>query len=267
SNVVGPGAVQTPAITVPSVGAYVGGSTTVAHTWCPSGTVGSAPISYYPVGDSVTGMQADVLAATTGGHHILGAGIDPASSAVTLYDLGVTIPATACTVNTDSNGVQTMQPLSISSTLAPAESVNISAVSLNQIVASPVSDLAFLLYNGTTTGAQLPYYLPTTPGSLGTIGYVSLSGSASITAPVTGAFSPDDNTFFVSTAGDNKIHFISIPKNVSTANPPTDTQQISPNLPACTPLSAGGLDAGCTYTGTPSTVPATVITVVPRATT
>src|SRR6185437_8639140 len=34
SNVVGPGAVQPPAITVPSVGAYVGGSTTVAHTWC-----------------------------------------------------------------------------------------------------------------------------------------------------------------------------------------------------------------------------------------
>jgi trimeric autotransporter adhesin len=253
------------AVTVPSVGAYLSGSTTVAHTWCPSGTVGNAAsISIYPEGDSVN-AQTDVLAATTGGKHILGAGTG--GGAVTLYDLGVTIPATACATTIDQNGVQTMHPLIINHSPVQSAGVSISATSLDQIIASPVSDLAFLTYNGTTTGAQLPYYLPTTPGSLGTIGYVSLSGSASITAPVTGAFSPDDNTFFVSTAGDNKIHFISIPKNVSTANPPTDTQQISPNLPACTPLSAGGLDAGCTYTGTPSTVPATVITVVPRATT
>ncbi len=253
------------AITVPSVGAYLSGSTTVAHTWCPSGTVGNAAsISNYPEGDSVN-AQTDVLAATTGGKHILGAGTG--GGAVTLYDLGVTIPAAACTTTTDPNGVQTMHPLIINHSPIQSAAVSISATSLDQIIASPVSDLAFLTYNGTTTGAQLPYYLPTTPGSLGTIGYVSLSGSASITAPVAGAFSPDDNIFFVSTAGDNQIHFITIPKNVSTANPPTDTQQISPNLPACTPLSAGGLDAGCTYTGTPSTVPATVITVVPRATT
>jgi trimeric autotransporter adhesin len=253
------------AVTVPSVGAYLSGSTTVAHTWCPSGTVGNAAsISIYPEGDSVN-AQTDVLAATTGGKHILGAGTG--GGAVTLYDLGVTIPATACATTIDQNGVQTMHPLIINHSPVQSAGVSISATSLDQIIASPVSDLAFLTYNGTTTGAQLPYYLPTTPGSLGTIGYVSLSGSASITAPVTGAFSPDDNTFFVSTAGDNQIHFITIPKNVSTANPPTDTQQITPNLPACTPLSAGGLDAGCTYTGTPSTVPATVITVVPRATT
>ena len=253
------------AITVPSVGAYLSGSTTIAHTWCPSGTVGNAAsISNYPQGDSVN-AQTDVLAATTGGKHILGAGTG--GGAVTLYDLGVTIPATACTETTDQNGVQTMQPLIINHSPVQSAAVSISATSLDQIIASPVSDLAFLTYNGTTTGAQLPYYLPTTPGSLGTIGYVPLSGSASITAPVTGAFSPDDNTFFVSTAGDNEIHFISIPKNLSPANPPTDTQQISPNLPACTPVSAGGLDVGCTYTGTSTTVPATVITVVPRSTT
>jgi hypothetical protein len=271
-NVVGPGAVQTPAVTVPSVGAYLAASTTVAHTWCPSGTVGNAQsISYYPLGDSQTAMQTDVLAATTGGHHILGAGIDPTSGAVTLDDLGVQIPATACTVTTSGtppNQTQTMNPLLISSTLAPAQSVNISAVSLNQIVASPVSDLAFLLYNGTTTGAQLPYYLPTTtPGSAGTLSYVTLSGNSSITAPVAGAFTPDDTTFVVSTAGDNKIHLITIPPNVSTSNPPTDSLQIAPNLPACTPVSAGGVDADCTYTGTSSIVPTTVITVVPRATT
>lgn len=252
------------AITVPSVGAYLSGNPTVAHTWCPSGTVGNASsITFYPQGDSVN-AQSNVLAATTGGNHILGVGMS--GGAVTLYDLGVTIPATACTVTT-TGSTQTMQPLVINHDPVQSLPVNISATSLDEIVASPVSDLAFLTYSGTTTGAQLPYYLPGAPGTAGTLGYLTLSGSSAITAPVAGAFSPDDNTFFVSTAGDDAIHIINIPKGVSAANPPTDTQQIAPHLPACTPVSAGGVDADCTYTGTSSTVPATVITVVPRATT
>jgi hypothetical protein len=82
-----------------------------------------------------------------------------------------------------------------------------------------------------------------------------------------GAFSPDDTLFFVSTAGDNLIHYISIPTSVTTATPPTDSQQIAPNLPACIPVSAGGTDLGCTYAGTDSVVPATVIEVKPRSTT
>ena len=253
------------AITVPSVGAYLSGNPTVAHTWCPTGTVGNAStITFYPQGDSLD-VQTSVLAATTGGKHILGAGTG--GGAVTFYDAGITIPAPAACQVTTTGSTQTMQPLIVNHDAVQSVPVNISATSLNEIVASPVSDLAFLLYNGTTTGAQLPYYLPTTPGSAGTIAYVTLTGNSSITAPLAGAFSPDDNTFFVSTAGDDKIHIINIPKGVSTANPPTDTQQISPNLPACTPVSAGGVDADCTFTGTSNTVPATVISVVPRATT
>ena len=63
------------------------------------------------------------------------------------------------------------------------------------------------------------------------------------------------------------IHYITIPTNPSAATPPTDTQQISPNLPACMPVSAGGNDAGCAYSGTGTIVPATAIVVVPRSTT
>ena len=72
-----------------------------------------------------------------------------------------------------------------------------------------------------------------------------------------GAFSPDNTIFFVSTAGDNMIHYI----NTTSL---TDTQQISPNLPACNPTT----DQGCTLPA-PVTgpVPATVIAVKPRATT
>ncbi len=260
------------AITVPSVGAYLSGFPTVAHTWCPTGTVGDAStITYYPQppADSLD-VRTNTLAATVGGQHILGAGMDPTSGAVTFADIGVSVPTTACTVTTAGSGstqVQTMSPLTIDNTLAPTQPVNISATSLDQIVPSPVSDLAFLTYNGTTAGAALPYYLPGAPGSAGTLSYVTLNGASAITAPLVGAFSPDDNTFFVSTAGDDKIHLIGIPKGVSTTNPPTDTQQLSPNLPACTSVSAGGTDAGCNYTGTSSTVPATAIAVIPRSTT
>ncbi len=90
------------------------------------------------------------------------------------------------------------------------------------------------------------------------------------TAPLAGAFSPDHSIFFVSTAGDDEIHFISIPPNLSLTSPPTDSQQVSPALPACTPVSAGGNDAGCLYPTAPApnaVVPATVITVKPRSVT
>jgi hypothetical protein len=98
------------------------------------------------------------------------------------------------------------------------------------------------------------------------VGYVALKGASAITAPLFGAFTPDDSIFFVSTAGDNQIHYIGIPTNPS-ATPPTDTQQISPNLPACTSIANGGNDVGCTFNGTGTIVPATAITVIPRSTT
>jgi hypothetical protein len=268
------GGSQNVAITIPSVGAYLSGSSTVARTWCPSGTVGNAAsILFYPQGDLVP-VQTDTLAATTDGQHILGAAM--VGGGVTLSDIGVTIPTTACTVTTSGTGatqVQTLSPLNITHTLnqaqiAPPSSLgNVNALAVNQVVASPASNLAFVTYtaNPSNTKALLPYYQPvsgsTSPtGALGTLGYVALTGSSAISAPLVGAFTPDDAYFFVSTAGDNKIHQISI----SATKPPADTQQISPNLPACTPV----VDLGCTLT-TPSAgpVPTTAIAVVPRATT
>jgi hypothetical protein len=143
----------------------------------------------------------------------------------------------------------------------------VSATAVSQVVPSPNSAVAFITYNGSTPGATLPYYVPGTGGAAGTVGYVTLNGSAEVTAPLTGAFSPDGTLFFVATAGDNLIHYISIPSVVTSATPPTDSQQIAPNLPACIPVSAGGNDIGCTYTGTGSVVPTTVIEVKPRSTT
>ena len=268
-----PGA-QNLAITIPSVGAFLSGNPTVAHTWCPSGTVGdTASMLFYPQGptpDNSVNAETDVLAATTDGNHILGA--STSGGGITLSDIGVTIPAFNCLPpSSDNNPLALGDPLSpmvIGTTLNQTQ-IAATATAVNQVVASPASTLAFITYNGTTPGASLPYYIPGTSGAAGTVGYVTLGGSsaAAITAPLTGAFTPDDALFFVSTAGDNLIHYVSIPANVTPATPPVDTQQIAPNLPACTPVSAGGNDVGCTYTGSGSIVPATAIVVKPRSTT
>jgi trimeric autotransporter adhesin len=289
---------QTPAVTVPGVGAYMRGNPTVAHTWCPTGTVGNnASITFYPQPATDTEpVESDALAATADGNHILGATLSGAS--VTLNDIGVTIPTTECpetTTGTPPTQVQTLSALSTKPTLNG--SVNLSSVTtaatVNQVVTgtapstasiSTAAPIAFVTYDaqtGSTTAAQLPYYLPQSTG-LGQPGYVTFcedlhpstctpgTSSTPPTAPLAGAFSPDGSIFFVSTQGDNEIHFIGIPANVSTSTPPTDTLQVSPNLPACTPVSDGGVDAGCLYPTAPgatTVVPATAIAVKPRSVT
>jgi hypothetical protein len=273
---------QSLAITVPSVGAYVSGNPTVAHTWCPAGNVGAYnSMVFYPqlpsvAGDSVN-VQTDVLAATNDGHHILGAALT--GTGLTFSDLDVTIPADANgSVNCLPAGANQvapgtgapLQPLLLSSTPVQAQ-VNVNATAVNQVVTSPAAvtsgnsasgnSLSFITYNGTTPGATLPFYTQVAgaSSSFGQLGYITFAGSAasSITAPVAGAFSPDNTQFFVSTSGDNLIHFI----DTTTL---TDKYQIDLKLPACVP----GSDPGCLIT-TPvnGSVPATVIAVKPRSTT
>ena len=285
------GGAQNLAITVPGLGAWLAGNSTVARTWCPSGIVGNnATIQFYPqpATDSLS-IPTSVLGATSDGQHILGASLS--GSSITLDDIGLNIPpslaypAAECP-ETASGTTQTLSPLSTNPVLDG--SVNLAGVTnataVNQVVtgtapatasATSAAPIAFVTYNtpGTsTTAAQLPYYLPQATG-LGPVGYVTFADSTSVTpptAPLAGTFSPDHSIFFVSTAGDDELHFIGIPVNLSTTSPPTDTKQLTPALPACTPVSAGGNDAGCLYPTAPgpsTVVPATVITVKPRSVT
>lgn len=270
---------QAPAVMIPSVGAYLRGLPTEARTWCPSGTVGDASsMTYYPLGDTEA-VQSDALAATVEGHHILGAQW-MAGGGITLSDIAISVPGTtvngitspaACPVTTNpTTHVQTLSPLTVNATSVHQVSLPVSnAIGVNQVVTGstpvPISggtgtSLAFVTYNGTTPNATLPYYLPTTGGGVGSVGTVALTGASSITAPLVGTFSPDNTYFFVSTAGDNEIHYIKIPTSISSTSLPTDTKQVSPNLPACSPST----DGGCTYTGSDSIVPATAIVVKPR---
>ncbi|HZP04128.1 MAG TPA: hypothetical protein VFB43_04440 [Terracidiphilus sp.] len=278
---------QTPAIMVPAVGAYMRGNPTVAHTWCPAGTVGNnSTIQFYPLGDSQP-VQSDVLGATVDGQHILSA-TSTGGGGITLNDVALTIPTTKnngiltpnqCPIATTGT-TQTLGPLTINSTYTQSAIAGVNAAAVDQVVTGSVpqvtasqtvsSNLAFITYTPTSpsnTNALLPYYIPAAGSAAGAFNYVTFNGGSSVAAPLVGAFAPDNTIFFVSTAGDNKIHYISIPSTVNATTPPTDTQQISPNLPACTPVASGGVDAGCTYSGTGTIAPTTVIAVKPRSTT
>ena len=263
----GPHGPQRLAVTVPGVGAYLSGDPTVARTWCPSGAPGNVNLTYYPQGDQVN-ADTDVLAATADGMHILGAAA--VSGKISFSDVALSIPEANAdgSVACPAPVAGLLQPLLFSHTLNQATlSVNATSVTgivtlpaaVTQAMAVAASSLSFVTYNGTALGATLPYYKQTTSATsaLGTIGYITLKGASAITAPVAGAFSPDGTLFFVSTAGDNKIHYI----DTTTLQ---DIKQISPKLPACAP----GSDPDCIFTApAPSVVPATVVITKPRATT
>ena len=96
--------------------------------------------------------------------------------------------------------------------------------SIDQVVASPDSTIAFVTYtapSGTVSPILPAYTISSTFGAAGTLSAVKLSGTA--TAPLAGIFSPDNTIFFVGTAGDNLVHFIDVPTL-------TDTKTINPGL-------------------------------------
>lgn len=206
------------AITVPSIGPFVTGSSTTAWGFCPN-TTGSEPV-YYPQAASV-GIQTDALAATQNGQHILGADVkDNELSDIWVYQDASKqtpgIPTGPCpSTNTGIKLTSTFNQIAL----------GVTASEVDQVVASPNSTVAFVTYNNNNQTAGtgiLPAYTPSaTAGSPGTISSVQLSGTAK--SPIAGIFSPNETIFFVSTSGDNLVHFV----NPSTL---TDTQTINPGL-------------------------------------
>ena len=242
------------AITVPSVGAFLSGSTTVARAWCPTLNATTGFIDQaYPQMASVP-KDTDILAATIDGAHILGTSMATGSPVLTDINLNLaqSLNNGACP-SVSSGGLFTStnittSPVTAYPQTAIATPAGVTVNAIDQIVPSPASNLAFITYSATTgsTGtANLPYYAPLTSGTqAGPVNFVTLTGTPA--APVAGAFSLDDTLFFVSTSGDNLVHYIKL-----TTTPFSDSQQINPGL----------VDVN----GNP--VPATVITVKPRSTT
>jgi hypothetical protein len=226
------------AIPVPSIGTFVSGSSTTAWGFCPNVTNPSAPV-YYPQAASL-GIETDQLAATDDGQHIFGA--DP----TVFSDIAVNIPTGPC-----PNNGGTSQPSTLPLTLTPSFNpvpLGITASEIDQVVASPASNIAFVTYNNNAQTAGtgiLPAYTPSaTSGAAGTISNVQLSGGAK--APIAGIFSPNTTIFFVSTSGDNLVHFVD-PATL------TDIKTINPGLTSPAPNS------------TP--VPVQMMAVKPRSTT
>jgi hypothetical protein len=241
-------------VAVPGGGAFLSGNPTVAYAWCPSLTSTNTILQAYPEIPSVSLPWTDALAATTDGAHIVGVGLNGGNSP-TLTDANVnflqSLNEGACPKGTTGSSTSITASPVTQVLQAPAGALGFQASAINQVIPSQASNLAFVTYTptaGSTATATLPYYQPTSNGSLGTIGQVSFvepTGTTAVpTAPLAGVFSLDDTIFFVSTSGDNLVHYIDV-KSLK------DTQQINPGL----------LD------GNGNPVPATFIAAKPRPTT
>jgi hypothetical protein len=239
------------AVTIPGVGAFAGGNPTTAFGYCAIGpnntgkqTAGPPPTGinpntalnpteYYPLAATVS-AATDQLAATTDGNHIIGA-----TAAGELTDIAVTIPAQSCPLNA------TLQFPSVPTQFGLA-TPNIK--SIDQVLISPNSQLGFVTFiptsaaggNNTLPAYQVPCTAqqvsggtcPAGQATVGTVVNVPLTGQAG--APISGVFSPDTTTFYVSTSGDDLVHFIS----TANINALTDTQQINPGLTCGTTATA-----------------------------
>jgi hypothetical protein len=199
------------AVTIPSVGAYFAGSTTVARGYCAastpttvSGTTSEAN-TFYPQADTAP-VTMDRIASTLNGLHILGATVTPTA---TLNDLAVTIPAGAC----PATGGLAFKNTPSTIALGPVK-----ATAITGVVPTNDSAVAFVTYTG--SGGVLPAYAPATSGP-GTTMYIKLSGTA--TAPLVGVGSLDNSSFYVGTSGDNLLHII-------TRSTLTDTSTLAPKL-------------------------------------
>lgn len=234
------------ALTIPSVSPFFTGSNTVANGFCPDTT--ATPINYYPSAGTI-GVATEHLAATNDGAHILGATASPAQIA----DISVNVPIGTCPAaglkyqqGSGSNGGD----YSINTA-----ALGVSPTEITQVVTSPDATMSFVTYEANSATGLLPAYKPSaTFGAPGTLSNVQLSHGAQ--APIAGAFSPDDSTFFVGTTGDNLLHLVDVPTLA-------DTRTIDPKLPKCEQVPANGTPT-CDPT---ATVPIQFIAVQPRSTT
>jgi len=187
------------ALTIPDVAAFMSGTSTAAHSYCPN--VSATPPYYPPAGDIPA--PTTQITATADGNHILGADLANFTD-IWLYPTATLsgtpgVPVNACPAYNAA-------PLTMNGSFNQ-QALPVAATEIDQVVSSPYSSVAFVLYQGAGASGVLPYYTPsTTAGGVGTLATIQLSGTAQ--APIAGAFSPDGSLFFVSTSGDNLIHEI-----------------------------------------------------------
>jgi hypothetical protein len=198
-------------ISIPAVAPFISGSQTVARSFCPNDAAAPSEPPYYPIASTIA-AQTDHLAATIDGAHVIGA---TTSSLVDIQHSPTTdashdlVPEGMCPYNTTANADPLSgTPLQFATNLNQLSLTGISPTQIDQVIASPNSKQVFLTYASTSASGLLPLYVPsTTAGAAGALSYVQLATGAQ--APIAGVISPDTNTLFVSTTGDNLIHQLS----------------------------------------------------------
>ncbi len=180
------------AITVPSAGVYLGGMPVTAHTNCPQTTpIGSGlgqqtSNVFYPQVPLATSANADRIAATNDGVHILGAAV----AGDIFSDIGTNRVSGGCPVAFTTANVKTL-PLA-----------GITPTAITNVLPTSDSSFAFVTYQG--TGGVVPQYAPATQ-SLSDIALQTTANGVPV-APVNGVVSTDNQTFFVGTSGDKVVH-------------------------------------------------------------
>ncbi|AXC14171.1 Fibronectin type III domain protein [Acidisarcina polymorpha] len=219
-------------VTIPAEGIFLSGPAgtgTTAYGFCPNTTVN--PFDYYPSAliPGTVLPATDHVIASTDRLHVLGANTTNLTDIFlgTLDAPGVPTgnsptAASGTCIRPSINTVAGLQ-FNTSTVFNPALPASIAPTAIDQVVASSNSTIAFVTYTGKSNTGQalLPYYQLSPAFTQGTVGTVPLSGTA--TVPLAGTFSPDNETFFVGTAGDNLVHFVDIPSL-------TDIKAINPGL-------------------------------------
>ncbi len=199
-------------VAVPSIGPFISGAPASAdYGFCPQAN--ATPVIYYPPAGTLQ-AATDHLVATTNSLHVIGASASPTLASPQLTDSDIIIPTGGCPLAPAAGATPPVtSALTVQNTANQAFPLTGYGISnIDQVIASPNSTLAVVTYDSAATatpagGAKLPVYTIPASGTAGTLTGVPLSGTA--IAPIAGVFSPDTQTFYASTRGDNLVHLIS----------------------------------------------------------
>jgi hypothetical protein len=264
-------------VATPSVGAFYSGADTQAVDYCATQTKpatsagpGSAVV-YFPA--SSTNLPSDQLGISNDGLHLFTATSATAATPFTFSDACVSISpynnyaSGVCTAPVTQSGDEPVSispcPISIKTNsknystagLLPAGATvtGIPVATSSSVLAGATTFFtaytAFLTYTGANSGANgavVPYYqvfdAQAAPAALGSVTLTD-PGAATPTVPTAGVVSPDNTTLYVTTAGDNAVHFITIPQSVNGAAPtgkPYEDLSLNPPQSTQLPGANGG---------------------------
>ncbi len=220
-----PGGASDVAVVTPAVGAFFAGTSTTALGYCPN--IIAAPPIYFPIAANVA-ANTSVINSSNDGEHVFGAND---AAGLTFSDIQTDVPSGAnglCPLADTGLTIPTNLTQYSDGSITGATLTGVDSTSATFNLTNPTPNTtytAFVTYTDASSSApaKLPVY-QLTSGAGGSAQFalipLATTSAGTPTAPTSGAVSPDGKTFFVTTSGDNLLHFITIPQPSTTA-PPT----------------------------------------------